>query len=183
MKNTSIKKIIVLQGGEDVAARANKTLFEQILALSKTKNILVIPWTTSDSRKEKKYRKIISNYFREVGFKKIFFLEKSDSDQNIREKFSKVDVVYLPGGDPSILYEEIKKRRLVETKLREFEGIIIGNSAGAIVLSKGTYYDNRFQPGLGLVDFFIKVHFNLTSQTISKPSLCIPENQWVVIVM
>ena len=47
------KRIIILQGGENIEAKTNKNLFKQVLVLSKTKNILVIPWTTDNPEKEK----------------------------------------------------------------------------------------------------------------------------------
>jgi len=176
------KRIIILQGGENIEAKTNKNLFKQVLVLSKTKNILVIPWTTDNPEKEKKYRKIIENYFKETGFKKTIFLEKNDTPQKTAEKFNQADIIYLPGGNPQILYSEIKKRPHIETRLKEFKGIIIGNSAGAIVLSKGTYINNKYQPGLALVNHYIKVHYILiNSNNTPKPTICIPENHWIAI--
>lgn len=51
------KRIIILQGGENIEAKTNKNLFKQVLVLSKTKNILVIPWTTDNPEKEKNTEK------------------------------------------------------------------------------------------------------------------------------
>jgi len=146
---------------------------------------LVIPWTTNDESKEKKYRKIIEEYFKDVGFEEVIFLGKDDNSLKINEKFEKVDVIYLPGGDPQILFEEMKKRNL-DQKIKDFEGIIIGNSAGAIVLSKGKIEGNKIYHGFGIVDFYVKVHFSLNSiHELSKDFenvVGIPERGWICVL-
>ena len=152
-------RVIILQGGEDVKARNNYSLFKQILSLSDSRKILIIPWTTRDLVKEFKYRSILEKYFKDVGFRDVLFLEKSDSFENVYEKFRSVDVVYLPGGDPKILYEEITSRPYLIKLLKDFKGILVGNSAGAVVLSKGSPVEEW--KGLGLVEFQVVVHCNL----------------------
>ena len=178
-------RLIFLQGGEDVKKRTNFHMFKEILNISKKKNILVIPWTTESKKKEKFYRNVYINYFKEVGFKKIIFLELSDSFNNAQKKFSKVDVVYIPGGDPSILYKRIIKRK-IDRLIKSFRGILIGNSAGAILLSRGQIEEDKVYPGIGLLDFFVKVHYKPTESKIKKGknekiTVCIPENLWIVI--
>ena len=177
-------QLIILKGGEDVKKRTNESLFKNVTNLSATKKILVIPWTSDSVEKEMEYRTIFSNYFTDSGFSETKFMESEDTKTEIYEKLSSVDVVYLPGGDPEVLYRELKSR-LLQDSLRNFMGILIGNSAGAIVLSKGAQHEGRFYPGFGLVDFFITVHFKLEEESHSgskqNSTINIPEDMWVTI--
>ena len=177
-------QIIILQGGEDVKQRTNESLFRNVRGLSNTGKILVIPWTSDSSEKETAYSKVFHDYFSHCGFEEILFLAKTDPEKEIQRKFSEVDTIYLPGGNTGILYREIKQRAL-EDRLFEFSGVIIGNSAGAIVLSKGGWGDGKFYPGFGLVDFYVSVHYKLgvgqVAETDTTIDVNIPENMWVAV--
>lgn len=182
-------RLIILQGGEEVEKRTNKSLIRKVGHLSATKRILVIPWTTESVERELKFRTILRDYFSDSGFRDVLFLEKMDTKEETSMKLSAVDVVYLPGGDPDLLYRELKSRSL-QDGLREFRGIIMANSAGAIVLSKGMqgvkgFRDGTSHPGLGLVDFFVAVHYKPEEFSYGHdqgPVVNIPENEWVTIV-
>ncbi|MGC8662160.1 MAG: Type 1 glutamine amidotransferase-like domain-containing protein, partial [Nitrososphaeria archaeon] len=106
------RQIIILQGGEDVRKRTNEPLIRKVGELSTAKKILVIPWSTGSDEREQEYRPVFRRYFSDSGFIEVLFLEKDDQDSVMREKFASVDVVYLPGGDPGVLYEELKKRNV-----------------------------------------------------------------------
>ncbi|MGC8646313.1 MAG: Type 1 glutamine amidotransferase-like domain-containing protein [Thermoplasmata archaeon] len=175
-------QIIVLQGGEDVRKRTDKELMKTVFNLSGKKNILVIPWTSESDSKEFEYRKILKAYFSDIGFNEVTFLEKFEGEYDINNKISSVDVIYLPGGDPEILYREMKIRS-IDSKLKNFKGIIIGNSAGAIILSRGSIIEKRFFQGFGLVNFYVFVHFNLYDihNFNLEPGICIPENSWICV--
>ena len=179
-------QIIILQGGEDVKNRTNESLIRKVNELSRTKRIMVIPWTSDSVEKDAEYSSILRRYFSDNGFQEVLFLKKEDSTTAVSEKFAQVDVVYLPGGDPAVLYEELKKRSLQE-RLRVFRGIIVGNSAGAIVLSRGAVAiaGDRFYPGFGIVDFFVSVHYTLeairTPGADESKTVNIPEGMWIVI--
>ena len=177
-------QIIILQGGEDVKRRTNESLFRNVRELSNTGKILVIPWTSDSIEKETDYSKVFEDYFSHCGFDRVSFLAKSDPENEIQRKFSEVDTIYLPGGDTGILYREIKQRALKD-RLFEFSGVIIGNSAGAIVLSKGGWGDGKFYPGFGLVDFYVSVHYKLSINQVADVdttiTVNIPENMWVAI--
>lgn len=177
-------QIIILQGGEDVKRRTNESLIRRVGELSRSKKIMIIPWTSDSGEKEAEYRAILHGYFSSNGFQEVRFLEREDTERVTVRKFDSVDVVYLPGGDPRALYEELEKRSL-QDRLREFRGIIVGNSAGAIVLSRGAKEGETFYPGFGLVDFFISVHYSLHEEPISgtdgKIIVNIPENMWIAV--
>ncbi|MCW6158959.1 MAG: Type 1 glutamine amidotransferase-like domain-containing protein [Thermoplasmatales archaeon] len=176
--------LIVLQGGEDVKERTNKSLFTFIARTSRTKKVLVIPWTSKSKKKENQYGEIYREYFLNIGFEKVIFLEKDDSVTEMDNKFSAADVVYLPGGDPEILKKEIESFS-IQKKLKRFKGTIIGNSAGAIVLSRGGEAGGKFYEGLGLVNIYVKVHFNFKSDQLESGKegyvIGIPEDGWIAI--
>ena len=177
-------QIIILQGGEDVKRRTNETLFKNVRKLSSSGKILVIPWTSDSLEKEAEYSRVLRDYFSHCGFEEVLFLAKTDPENDIQRKFSEVDVVYLPGGDTEVLYRELKQRAL-QYRLLEFSGVIIGNSAGAIVLAKGGWGDGKFHTGFGLVDFYVSVHYKLDAGQVAETkdaiNVNIPENMWVMV--
>jgi peptidase E len=177
-------QMIILQGGEDVRKRTNEALFRSIAAISTTKRILIIPWTQESDDREMEYLHLFRGYFSDCGFQSTDFLNKGDNDSQVSEKFVSTDVIYLPGGDPGILYRALNSKSL-QDKLRVFKGTIIGNSAGAIVLSRGGIGDRKFYPGFGLVGFFIKVHFKLEKEMLfgneKSETISIPENMWIAV--
>ena len=179
-----VSQIIILQGGEDVKQRSNETLFKDVRKLSSSGKILVIPWTSDSLEKESKYSMVFRDYFSHCGFEEVLFLAKTDPENEIQRKFSEVDIIYLPGGDTEILYREMKQR-VLQDRLFEFQGVIIGNSAGAIVLSKGGWGDGKFYTGFGLVNFYVSVHYKLNAghaaETKDTINVNIPENMWVTI--
>jgi len=127
---------------------------------------------------------MLRDYFSHCGFEEILFLAKTDPENEIQRKFSEVDTIYLPGGDTEILYRELKQRSL-QDMLLEFPGVIIGNSAGAILLSKGGWGDGKFYTGFGLVDFYVSVHYKLDAGHVAKTkdaiNVNIPENMWIAV--
>ena len=111
-------QLIILQGGEDVKKRTNESLIKKVREISVSKKIMVIPWSTNSREQELEYRPIFNKYFSDNGFLEVQFLEKEDDEGETVKKFDMVDVVYLPGRDPGILYKELKKRSLQDYELR-----------------------------------------------------------------
>ncbi|MBX8634536.1 MAG: hypothetical protein KHF84_08560, partial [Thermoplasmata archaeon] len=76
-------------------------------------------------------------------------------------------------------------QRALQYRLLEFSGVIIGNSAGAIVLAKGGWGDGKFHTGFGLVDFYVSVHYKLNAGHVAETkdaiNVNIPENMWVMV--
>ncbi len=153
--------------------------------LSSSEKILIIPWNSDSLEKESEHSRIFRDYFLHCGFEEVLFLAKTDPENEIQRKFSEADAIYLPGGDAEILYREMKQR-VLQDRLFEFQGVIIGNSAGAIVLSKGGWCDGKFYTGFGLVDFYVSVHYKLNAghaaETKDTINVNIPENMWVTVI-
>jgi len=159
-----MSKLIILQGGDDIKRQRNKQLFKWVAKLSKKKVIIIFPWTSDN---EKKHEKVLERYFKNSGFREVLFASRKESRSKILEILKKYDVLYLPGGDPEIFYKTIKEKRLAKA-IKDFRGIIIGNSAGAIILTKGQWEKNKFYKGLGLINMYIKVHFNPKKHDVGK---------------
>lgn len=178
-------QIIILQGGENVKERTNESLFRNVRGLFNKGKILVIPWTSDSPEKETAYSRVFQDYFSGCGFEEVLFLAKADPESEIQWKFSEANTIYLPGGDADILYREMKQKAL-QDRLFDFQRVIIGNSAGAIVLSKGGRGTGKFYPGFGLVDFYVTVHYKLNKDHVAEAkdtvNVNIPEDMWVAVM-
>jgi dipeptidase E len=86
-------------------------------------------------------------------------------------------LIYLPGGNPRLLVQRTRNRRVVSL-FQKYNKSIIGNSAGALALCK--YYvvikgqagesKSDLVPGLGLVDFAVSVHYKSSNIIYSGQS-------------
>lgn len=153
-------------GGEDVAERGSREINERAFVdAGGSPVVLVFNWTAESSEKTEKYGKIMVDYFEDLGAAAIEFAEFSDSFEEIAQKAERSDLIYLPGGVTTILVERLLDAK-VDSLLREYDKIIVGNSAGALALGRDCIltrgkHDKRtvIIPGLGLVDFSVKVHY------------------------
>ena len=155
-----MKRVYILEC-ENVKSRPLFDLHKEMISLLVDKpNVLILLWTTNNREKIRKYMKIIEKYFRDLGAKEITFLDENDEDY--RRKFRNANILYLPGGDTRIFLEKLRRKRMTE-EIRHFRGIIIGNSAGAIALSKIGYGHRGKRivkyKGLGILNIKIIVHF------------------------
>jgi peptidase E len=125
-------------------------------------NILVIPWARPSFDKAYGKRKLLEDYFRGLGAERVEFADYDEND--LAEKIAETDLVYLTGGQASILIERAKKMHL-QTHLNKFKGIIIGRSAGALALASHCITTRRYSKkvaavnGLGLAKLTLKAHF------------------------
>jgi dipeptidase E len=163
--DTRMTKLYFL-GGEDVAQRDSKEINEKAFKeAGGTPVVLIFNWTAKSADKTEKYRKIMVDYFEDIGAKAVEFAERSDSLEQIAKKTKRSDLIYLPGGVTRILVQRILDAK-VDGLLREYDKIIVGNSAGALALGRDCILTRGRQkkrtviiPGLGLVDFSVKVHY------------------------
>jgi len=153
-------------GGEDVAVRDSREINKKaFMDAGGTPAVLVFNWTAESADKMGKYGKIIVDYFEDIGASAVEFAEYSDSHEIIAQKAKHSDLIYLPGGVTRILLERILDAK-VDSILREYEKIIVGNSAGALALGRDCILTRGKRkkrtvtiPGLSLVDFSVKVHY------------------------
>ena len=156
-----------LLGGENThkrdAEKINQRAFNDAGAEPK---ILVFSWARASFDNTFAKSKLLFDYFRSLGASTINTVSYSSTNSEIEEKIAQSDLVYLTGGVPSMLIERLKKMG-VDSILREFEGVIVGRSAGALALCKKCVITYRSTSevkviyGLGLVDFTLKAHYRL----------------------
>lgn len=153
--------------GDDIEIRVE---YKVLQGLNEPR-VLIIPWSSNDPKTLKKYRPLLIDFFQKAGAGEIDFLEKEDSFQKMRAKFKKAEIVYLTGGDTETLLENLKTHDAVNL-LRDFDGLVMGISAGAYVLTKEypKIRENKvaFVPMLNLVDIYIKAHYRAEMDEILK---------------
>jgi len=154
-------KKIYLNGGADIMKGESKEIDTKALSETENKRVFVLNLTTNDQEKIDRYREFFKTYFTDLNVGNINFASELDNEK-IKEEISKSDLLYIPGGDTEILIKNVKEKELVEI-IKSFRGIIMGVSAGAMMLCDEAIcaYENR-EPikGLGLVDILIDVHYN-----------------------
>ncbi len=187
--NTNKMAKIYFFGGEDVKKRSSiKINREAFKDAGDNPRILLFLWTSEDKRKIEKYRKFLSKYFYDIGAKEITLAHTYDSVDEILRKLDSSDLVYLPGGLPKIFMKYAVTKNL-SNLLSTYRKVIVGNSAGAMVLCKEfiitkdkDHPNTEIIPGLGLVDFSINVHYDtskdneLKKLSIGRKIYALPEN-------
>lgn len=81
------------------------------------------------------------------------------------------DIIYLQGGDPLLQLKYIKDNKY-DIFLRNYNGIILGLSAGSLNIAKKAFYSKDedfiksfFYDGLDLADITVDPHFDITDDT------------------
>jgi dipeptidase E len=125
-----------LLGGENIhkrdAEEVNQRAFNDA---GETPKILVFPWARASFDKTYLKSKLLFDYFRSLGASTVNIVEYSFTLEEIKEKIFESDLVYLTGGVTSVLLERLRKLG-VDSLLKDYEGIIVGRSAGALALCK-----------------------------------------------
>ena len=165
---------IYLLGGENVSLRSAKEVNEQAFEAAGGKpEVLVFPWAKPSFDKMYQKRKLLNDYLRSLGAVHVDFVDYSESKEAIESKMTGSNIVYLTGGQPSILIERLQKIG-VDQLLKKYQGVIIGRSAGALAVCRrcvSTCRINknvRIVEGVGLVDITLKAHYISTDDDILK---------------
>jgi dipeptidase E len=165
---------IYLLGGENVRLRSAKEVNEQAFEDAGGRpKVLVFPWARPSFDKLYQKRKLLKDYLRSLGADDVDFVDYSESREAIENKMAVYNIVYLTGGQPSILIERLQKTG-VDKMLKTFQGVIVGRSAGALAVCKrcvSTCRSNkkvRIVEGLDLVDITLKAHYIPADNEILK---------------
>jgi dipeptidase E len=183
---------LYLLGGENLLKRdareVNQAAFNDAGELP---NVLVFSWARSSFDQAYGRRKTLFDYFLTLGAGTINIASYSSSPQEIEEKLAASNLVYLTGGIPTVLIERLKKLG-VDKMLSNYKGIIVGRSAGALVLCRRcviTYRSNgdvKVIEGLGFADFTLKAHYlprnddDLTSLSKQETVYAVPKGSAIV---
>jgi peptidase E len=165
-------------GGENVAIRDAKEINASAIADSGAfPKVLVFSWAKPSFDRFFSRRKRFANYLRTLGAESISFAEYADNPEGIAAKVSSANLIYLTGGQPRILMVRLKKVG-VDRLLEKYSGVIVGRSAGALVMGKNFLVTNRYSrthsvvEGLGMVDFSIKAHYDPSQDRLIRDFSC-----------
>ncbi|MGD6852539.1 MAG: Type 1 glutamine amidotransferase-like domain-containing protein [Candidatus Bathyarchaeia archaeon] len=155
---------LYLLGGENVYRRSAKEVNQKAFEdTAVPRRVLVFAWARASFDRHYQKRKLFADYMRSLGASFVDFIEYNEGD-NLAEKIEASNLIYLTGGQPSVLMERAKAVGL-EPLLRNYGGVIVGRSAGALALCSrfvSTIRSNskvRVAKGLGLVDITLKAHY------------------------
>lgn len=164
---------LYLLGGENVLKRSAKDINQRAFEdAGAGPSVLVFPWARPSFDKIYQRRKLVIDYFRSLGASSVEFIEYQERE-GIAEKISASDLIYLTGGQASVLIERTKNMRLDE-QIRNYKGIIVGRSAGALALCKRCVTTRRINGrarvvnGLGLADITLKAHYTMENDETLK---------------
>jgi dipeptidase E len=154
-------------GGEDIVKRDSSQINKRAFVdAGGAPFVLVLPWAAESIDKTYSCRKIMTDYFKDLGARTVDFAEYSDSVEEIAEKADRSDLIYIPGGFTRTLVKRMRNKN-VDNLLRKYDKVIAGRSAGALALCKECILTrNRGNPetviitGIRLVDFNVKVHYD-----------------------
>ncbi|HIR58725.1 MAG TPA: Type 1 glutamine amidotransferase-like domain-containing protein [Candidatus Onthousia excrementipullorum] len=147
--------------------------------INKNHSILYIASDPNDYEKIDSYSSLIFEAFKlsNITFSDYLVLDNRTKDK-ASEYISKVNVIFLSGGDTFIenkFFEEIKLKEL----LHNYNGIIIGQSAGSINMANSVYNSPEegensepiYFEGLGLSNINIEPHFVLDTKDFDEMQL------------
>ncbi len=156
-----------LLGGENTHKRdaegINQRAFDDA---GESPRVLVFSWARASFDRTYLKSQLMFNYFRSLGSSTVNTVDYSCTLEAIKEKISETDLIYFTGGVPTVLVERLKKSG-IRNLLGNFEGIIVGRSAGALSLCRKCVITCRrtseikIIDGLGLVDLTLKAHYKL----------------------
>ncbi len=165
---------IYLLGGENIYKRDAQDVNQQAFNdAGESPNVLVFSWARASFDKTYLRQKIVYDYFRYLGASTVDTVDYPTSPEVIVKKMSQANLVYLTGGIPTVLLERLKKDN-VDRLIANFEGVIVGRSAGALALCKRCVITCRPTKeikvirGLGLVDVTLKAHYESANDEVLK---------------
>lgn len=135
-----------------------------------TKSIVYIPGGISKIEKAReKYIPIFNNAFKKIGieFDMVYLITSDMNSSDVKGIVKNASFVMLMGGCPYQQKELCEELDLIDT-LKEYDGVLLGMSAGAMFMSKNIiivpcsleYPEFRVEPGLNLANISIYPHNN-----------------------
>ncbi len=142
--------------------------------LKDTKSIVYIPGNQEKIEKTKtKYIPLFTQHFKNVGieFEQINLITSELSKKSAKKMLSEANFIMLMGGDP-FKQKKICEQLDILSDLKKFNGILLGFSAGAMLMSKyiiitscsKEYPNFHIEEGLNLDNISIYPHNNTSNQ-------------------
>ena len=165
----TIKKGIIILTSTGLSAEPVRHATEKFFDSLPYKSVAIVT-TAAEGKANNKYSKLAESQFRELSFDVVDFI---DLENNPQADFTKYSVIYVCGGNTFKLLKHAQKANFKDAiiKLLERNGIYIGVSAGAIILSPTIQIAASVAPdpnevgirnleGFGLINFEICPHYN-----------------------
>ncbi len=156
-----------LLGGENTHKRDAKEINQRAFNdAGESPRVLVFSWARASFDRTYSKSQLLFDYFRSLGASTVNTVDYSCTVEEIKERISESDLIYLTGGVTTVLVERLKKPGICRL-LTDFRGIIVGRSAGALALCRKCVITCRRKSeikviyGLGLVDLTLKAHYKL----------------------
>ncbi len=157
---------LIFIGGGDYRKEENLEIDKYLLTkISKDSKILIIPFAT-DKSKYVSWSAALFNNFKKYDLKHWELVDLDLPPEIIKQQIQHSDVLFLTGGLPNLLMENFEKKEVTDI-IKTFKGIIIGYSAGALVLSKDCvilpeegHPGAEIIKGLNLAKFSTYVHYS-----------------------
>ncbi len=164
-----MKKIILSSHGFQKNSMLKEQISELLPKEPKNLSVAIITTASAEWKEKNKHAVLAKEVFEEMGFKEVVFLDVEFEDPN---KLKDFDLIYINGGNPFYLLHQLR-RSGADKILRECaeKSIIIGISAGAVVLGPNisivNYFDSKLNStelkdftALNLTDLIIYPHYN-----------------------
>ena len=156
---------LYLLGGENTIKRTAREInHAAFIDAGGSPDVLVFTWARASFDNIYARRRRIRGYFQSLGAKSVKFVDYSESLEEISAQMTQSTLIYLTGGQLTILITRLKAKG-VDDLLRDFSGVIVGRSAGALALAKQGVVTERYSqkvklmPGLGLANLYLKTHY------------------------
>ena len=171
--------------------------------IKKDYNVLIVPlsyndnWLKDENDWNKAFNSEYGTHYKEIvsPFLSYGICEKNikwinqfiDSIDLMKEKIRNSDILFFTGGYPDKMMAKFQKYDLIH-ELENFNGIMIGTSAGAMVqisefhITKDSDYKRySYYIGLNIIkDFDVEVHFERPTEMGFDTARCsLPEYQWI----
>lgn len=167
-----------------------KFFFEAVNGLPDKVSVLSVIFAKNKERWNESFKEDQINFSSASPQKKFKFILATDKISTFKKQIRQADIIYLKGGNTDTLYKYLVK---IPNLKKLFSGkVIIGVSAGTLVLSKYYYStdDNTLHEGLGVLK--IKTFCHYTDDKIDKLKLlkkyeedletyALPEEKFIVI--
>ena len=133
------------------------------------KSIVYIPASNNLEKTLDKYIPAFTDHFKKIGIEfENTYLLTTDTDKTVAKKLIKnASFIMLLGGNPYI-QKDLCKKLDIENELKEYKGVMLGMSAGAMYMSKNIiivpcskeYNEFHIEEGLNLTSISIYPHNN-----------------------
>ena len=168
--------MIYLLGGN----RFDKILKEELKHLDGG-NICFVPTSPENIEKSEYYINLTLSKMKKMGinFSEVFTIRSDDTKDTAKDKFNDSNCIYLMGGDTESLLMIMRKLEMKDI-LENYDGTILGLSAGALALCKNCVLtkdehnsEDRIIDGISIIeDLVFEVHYDGSSELLLKQLLC-----------